>query len=362
MFYLIPAAVVFIGLPYAYLKVRSKNLSGEDLSPFDSMPDVFAMAQPSEGLDTLNTYLHDMFIEPAEKGSANSGWTSKRERFDAAGMARDYGDAEFRPDTITVDGEEITGSWTLVPGYDADRRLLYMHGGAFTVGSDISHRPLTVQLARRTGMAVFTPNYRLMPENSRRDGINDTREAYNWILENGPDGAAPATKLVLAGDSAGGNLVLMLGSWARKNADRQPDAIIAFSPTTDGTMSGPSMKTNMATDHMLRPMIKPMLKIPKLFLPMLMQHHYGMSPSDPDQSPIYNDLTDLPPIFIQASADELLHDDSVRFANKAKAAGSPVTFQSWGGGLPHVWQIFDDYIAEASDALGEVEAFLKEYI
>jgi monoterpene epsilon-lactone hydrolase len=362
MFFLIPTTVVLIGLPYAYLKIRSKKLAGEDLSPYDATPEMFASAQPSEGLDSLNQYLHDMFVEPAQKGSKNAGWESKRERFDAAGMARDYGDAEFRPDTIVVDGEEITGSWTLVPGYDPDRRLLYMHGGAFSVGSDISHRPLTVQLARRTGMAVFAPNYRLMPENSRRDGINDTRDAYNWILANGPDGAAPVSKLALAGDSAGGNLVLMLANWARKNADRQPDAVVAFSPTTDATLSSPSMKTNMATDHMLRPMIGPLMKAPKILLLPAMSRHYAMSPSDPEQSPIYDDLSNLPPIFVQASADELLHDDAVRFVTKAKSAGSPVTFQSWGGGLPHVWQIFDDYLPEASDALDEVETFLKEYI
>lgn len=361
MFYILPALVVFIGLPYAYLKIRSRRLAGEDLSIYDGAPDLFASAEPSEGLDRLNTYLHDMFVEPAQKGSANAGWDSKRIRFDDAGLARDYGDdVEFRTDIITVDGQDIMGRWTLVPGYDPEKRLLYVHGGAFTVGSDISHRPLTVQLARRTGMAVFAPNYRLMPENTRLDGINDSRCVYDWILDNGPDGPAAVSKIALAGDSAGGNLVLMLANWARKNAARQPDAVVAFSPTTDATMSSPSMRSNLATDHMLRPMLKPILKMPKLVLLPAMQHHYAMSPSDPDQSPIYDDLSDLPPIFIQASADELLHDDSVRYTAKAKAAGSPVTFQSWGGGLPHVWQIFDDYIPEAEAALDEVEAFLKK--
>ncbi len=362
MLFVIPTLAVLVGAPYAYLKIRSRKLAGEDLSVYDNAPDVFAAAQPSEGLDRLNTFLHEMFVGPAQAGNAKNGWEAKRERFDAMGMARDYGDVEFRPDVMSIDGEEITGSWTLVPGHNPDARLLYMHGGAFTVGSDISHRPLTVQLARRTGMAVFTPNYRLMPENSRRDGINDARSAYSWITNTGPDGPAPLTKLVLAGDSAGGNLVLMLTNWARKHMDRQPDAVVAFSPTTDATMSSPSMQTNLATDHMLRPMLAPILKAPKLLLLPAMARHYAMSPSDPEQSPIYDDLSDLPPIFIQASRDELLHDDGARFAMKAKAAGSPVSFQSWGGGLPHVWQIFDDYIVEANAALDEVEAFLAKYI
>lgn len=93
-----------------------------------------------------------------------------------------------------------------------------------------------------------------------------------------------------------------------------------------------------------------------------MQHHYNMSPSDPDQSPIFDDLSNLPPTFIQASADEVLTDDAVRFAGKAKIAGSPVELQIWDGGLPHVWQIFDDYIAEAELALNEVEGFLAKHV
>ena len=363
MLFLIPTAAVVVGLPYLYLKARSKKLAGEDLSQYDSNVEPFATAAPSEGLDKLNAYIHEMFVVPAQAGNAKSGWESKRERFDEAGLEREYGDdVEFRSDTISVNGQEITGAWTLLPNTEPAKRLLYMHGGAFTVGSDISHRPLTVQLARRTGMAVFAPNYRLMPENSRRNTIEDARAAYDWILENGPDGPAPIGKLALAGDSAGGNLALMLSNWARANADRQPDAVVAFSPTTDASLSSPSMRRNLATDHMLRPMLKPILKMPKLFLLPAMQHHYNMSPSDPDQSPIYDDLSNLPPTLVQASSTEVLEDDAIRFVSKAKAAGSPVDLQLWGGGLPHVWQIFDEYLAEAEDALKEVELFLSKYI
>ena len=363
MLFLLPTAAVVIGIPYLYLKLRSRKLAGEDLSIYDASPAPFATAAPSEGLDALNAYIHEMFVVPAQAGNAKGGWESKRERFDEAGLARDYGDnVEFRSDTLTLNGREISGAWTLFPNSDPNKRLLYMHGGAFTVGSDISHRPLTVQLARRTGMAVFAPNYRLMPENSRMDTIEDARAAYHWILENGPDGAAPAEKLALAGDSAGGNLVLMLANWARANADRQPDAVVAFSPTTDATLSSPSMRANLATDHMLRPMLKPILKMPKLFLLPAMQHHYGMSPSDPDQSPAYDDLSNLPPTLIQASSTEVLADDSVRFATKAQAAGSPITLQMWGGGLPHVWPMFDEYISEAGATLDESQAFLTKHM
>lgn len=363
MLFLIPTAAAVIGIPYIYLKARSRKLTGEDLSQYDGTPENFATATPSEGLDRLNAFIHAMFVATTQPENAKGGWETKRDLFDEAGLTRDYGDeVEFRADTIRAENQEITGSWTLLPGSDPNKRLLYIHGGAFTLGSDVSHRPITVQLARRTGMAVFAPNYRLMPENSRLNTIEDARAAYDWVLENGPDGAAPIKKLVLAGDSAGGNLVLMLANWARANAERQPDAVIAFSPTTDATLSSPSMSTNLATDNMLRPMLKPILKLPKIFLLPAMQHHYSMSPSDPDQSPVYDDLTTLPPTFIQASTIEVLRDDAVRYANKAQRAGSPVTLQLWAGGLPHVWQLFDDYIPEASAALDEVQSFIAKYV
>jgi len=355
-------ALVFVALVVTFLLIRYKSLSGEDLSRYDSTPPPFATAQPSDGLDRLNAHIHEMFVVPAQAANAKTGWKAKRKRFDDGGLARDYGDdVEFRPDVISVDGHEMTGSWTLLPGTDPDRRLLYMHGGGMTVGSDISHRPLTVQLARRTGMAVFAPNYRLMPENSRRDINVDAQAAYRWILDNGPNGKAPITKFALAGDSAGGNLVLLLSNWARKHADRQPDAVIGFSPSVDSTFASPSMKENLATDHMLRPMVGPLMKAPRFLLLSGLSRHYGILTSDPEISPIFDDLSNLPPTFIQASQDEILRDDAIRFAAKAKLAGSPVSFQIWAGGLPHVWPLFDDYIPEANAALDEVEHFLEKY-
>ena len=362
MLHLGSITVLLLGTTYFVLRRRGAKFEGEDLTQFDSTPETFASAVPSDGMDTVNAYIDEMFGGAAKQsGFATSGWEDKRERFDASGLAREYEGVEFRPDTIYVEGREITGAWTLLPESDASRRLLYVHGGAFSVGSDLSHRPLTVQLARRTGMAVFAPNYRLMPENTRRDTIDDARAAYNWILENGPDGKAALSKLALAGDSAGGNLVLMLGNWARDHAERQADAVVAFSPIVDATLSSPSIKRNMATDRMLRPMMAPLQKAPRMLLLPAMAKHAGLSPAHPDQSPIFDDLSNLPPTFIQASDSEVLHDDGVRFAAKAKAAKSPVIFQSWGGGLPHVWQIFDDHIPESNAALDEVQVFLAKY-
>ena len=342
-----------------------KRLSGQNLKRFDIAPPLFADPDAqSDSLVKVNAYLVENFIKPAQEEKTrigmSGGWENKRERFEQAGLARTDLKAEYRDDIIHVDGREIHGRWTLVKGYDPDSRILYLHGGAFTVGSDISHRPLTVNLAKRTKCAVFTPNYRLMPENSRRDVIDDARAAYHWILENGPDGSAPIKSLGVAGDSAGGNLTLMISHYARDNGLRMPNAVLAISPLMDSTASSPTYKRNIETDLMLQPLLRPLLKLPRSVLLLGMKKSLKINPSDPDVSPIFDHLRDLPPTLIQVSSTEMLYGDSVRFSNKALSVGSPVTLQAWSN-MPHVFPIFDDVLPEARDALDEAGKFFKFY-
>jgi len=295
---------------------------------------------------------------PAQSATAKTGWSGKRERFDAAGLARDF-DCEFRRDSFEAGGVTIDGAWTLVDGADPNKRILYLHGGAMTVGSDLSHRALTYNIAKRTGCAVFAANYRLMPENPRQATIDDSRAAYKWILENGPNGPATAEAIGVSGDSAGGNLALMVSHWTKQAKIRRPDAVVTLSANADATASSPSMKKNLHTDLMLTPLLKDLLKLPRSILLLGARKTLGFNPSDPQVSPIFADLSDLPPTLLQASASEMLYDDSVRYAAKAKAQGSGVVFQSWNN-LPHVWQIFDDYVQEASHALDEIGAFFRK--
>ena len=343
-----------------------KVLGGEKLSRYDkNVPITFTDTpqiddiQKFKGFKRLNAYLHENFGMQGQAANASSGWSSKRERFDAAGMARDY-DCEFRSDSFTHEGIEIDGAWTLIDGADPHKRILYLHGGAFTVGSAISHRPITYNIAKQTGCAVFAPNYRLMPEHHRQASIDDSRAAYSWIFENGPDGPAETQVIGVAGDSAGGNLALMVSHWSRDAAPRKPNAVVAISPITDATLSSPSMKKNLDKDLILTPLLKPVLKAPRTLLLWGLKKAYGFKPSDPVISPIYDDLSDLPPTLIQASGTEMLFDDGARYAAKAKSEGSPIMFQSWTN-LPHVWQIFDDYLPQAHQALDEIGAFFKAH-
>ena len=342
--------VGFIGL--------SKMLHGRNLSQYDmDIPVTFKTDPQSEGLKAVHDYLRENFAQPAEGHKGGEPIASKRKRFDEAGLARDY-EAKFKPASIATDYGELTGEWVTTNTSAVDKRILYIHGGAFTVGSCYSHRPLTVNLARLTGASVLAINYRLMPDHPRMAGIEDCRTAYDWILDNGPDGPLQVDKLVVSGDSAGGNLTLSLLQWARDTGRRPADAAVCFSPLIDGTFSGPSIKSNLETDRMLKPLIGDMFKIPKPLLLLGTWKQTGILPSAPVVSPIFGKLSDLPPTLIHASSCEILYDDARRYTTKAGQEGSKVILQTWEN-MPHVWQIFDTMLPEATDALNEVAKFLK---
>ncbi len=258
---------------------------------------------------------------------------------------------------VAASAAGVGAEWVLASGSDPNRRTLYIHGGAYTIGSPKSHRSITARFAEITRGAVLAIDYRLMPEHPRRAGIDDCRSAYRWLLENGPDGAAPAASIFVAGDSAGGNLTLSLIAWARDAGLRRPDAAIALSPATDSTLGSPSLKANLATDPMLGPIFRHLMPIPRALLLWLAWFQNRIRPADPIVSPLAGDLSNLPPLLIQASRAEMLIDDARRYVNKARAAGSPVQLQTWSH-MVHVWQIFTPALPEARDAFDEIGKFI----
>jgi len=265
---------------------------------------------------------------------------------------------EFNCEFVPVDAGGVPAEWVLAPGIDDSRRVLYIHGGAWIAGSPNSHRTVTSRFSEVANAAVLAVDYRLMPENRRRDGIEDCKTAYRWMLENGPGGAAAGAAVCMGGDSAGGNLSLMMTSWIRDEKLRAPDAVVALSPLTDSTYSGPSIRNNLLTDIMLGPLFGILTKIPKPVLSWLYVFENRIKPSNPMVSPVLGDLSGLPPILVQVSEAEMLLDDARRFVNKARAAGSPVRLQSWPG-LLHVWQIFHPEVPEARDAMNRIGAFIE---
>jgi acetyl esterase/lipase len=265
------------------------------------------------------------------------------------------GDASATFTPVNTGG--VSAEWVLAPGADGARRLLYIHGGAFTMGSPRSHRRLTTRFSEITGGAVLAIDYRLMPEHRRMAGIEDCRSAYRWLLENGPQGASPAAKIWIAGDSAGGNLTLALAAWVRDAGLRAPNAAVALSPATDSTLASPSLRANIPSDPMLGPLFERVAKVPNALLLWVGWLHTRINPRDPVVSPVYGDLSRLPPVLVQASEAEMLRDDARRYVNRAVAAGSPAQLQTWEH-MVHVWQIYHPDLPEGRDAFDEIRKFL----
>ena len=296
--------------------------------------------------------------------ATNSAPIQRAPRAQRLGLMREYMDnmskgVEISATITATNARGVPAEWVVAPGADPSRRVLYIHGGAFMMGSPLSHRNITNRFSEVTGAAVLAIDYRLMPEHSRMAGIEDCRRAYSWILDNGPDGASPASKVYVGGDSAGGNLTLSLIAWVRDQGLRQPDAAVALSPVVDGTFSSPTLKTNMATDAMLGPLFGEMAKVPADLLLWYSWWQNRIAPSSPLVSPVFDDLRGLPPTLVQASEAEMLYGDAVRYVNKAVAAGSPARLQSWPH-MVHVWQIFYPQLKEAGEAWDEIGKFIAE--
>ena len=253
----------------------------------------------------------------------------------------------------------VPGEWVTTANSDPDKRLLYLHGGAFRVGSPLSHRYITSELARRAGVSVLAIDYRMQPEYKTIACHEDARTAYRWMLDNGPAGTDDvAGKVFVAGDSAGGNMTLALTAWVRDQPIQKIHGAIAMAPLADATYSSPSFRRNLATDPFLGPALGTFARIPPFLFAMFSSRNLGASPRSPEVSPLLGPLDGLPPTLLQVSNAEMLYDDAARYYNKAREAGSPVELQVWPT-LVHVFQAFGPELPEAQDALSLQADFLK---
>jgi epsilon-lactone hydrolase len=225
-------------------------------------------------------------------------------------------------------------------------RMLYLHGGGFVIGSARTHAGLAAALAGRVGLNASVLDYRLAPEHPFPAAVDDGLAAYRALLESGTD----AHRLVLAGDSAGGGLVLSTLLAARAAGLPQPAAAAVFSPWVDLTLAGDSMRTKIGIDPIFTR---------EPFERYLERYLAGQDPTQPLASPVLTDLRGLAPLLIQVGANELLLDDAVRLAGRAAADDVDVTLQVWGR-LPHVFQLMYGRLAEADVALDQAGRFLAE--
>lgn len=225
--------------------------------------------------------------------------------------------------------------------------LLYLHGGGYLAGSPETHRPLVASLVRRVKGSAFVPRYRLAPEHPFPAALDDARAAYRHLLTLG---IAPS-RIVIAGDSAGGGLALALTLTLRDAGDPLPAAVVVFSPWTDLAATGRSIDENSERCAMFAGIT--IRRASKFYL--------GTSdPTHPYASPLYGDFRGMPPLLVHASADEVLRDDAVRVAERARAAGVTVELRLWHS-VPHVWQFFPAILPEAEQSLEDSVRFITAH-
>jgi acetyl esterase/lipase len=238
----------------------------------------------------------------------------------------------------------VAGDWLTPAAADEGRIVLYFHGGGYNIGSAESHRSMLTHLATRARARVFATDYRLAPESPYPAAVDDALAAYRGLLSTGAD----PSRVVVAGDSAGGGLALALLVRLRDAAEPLPAGALALSPWTDLSGSNPSIAANDGLDIMLgRPLLDHWAA----------SYLDGTAPTDPGASPLHADLTGLPPVFVQVGDTEVLLVDGARFAAKADAAGVDVTLEVEPD-MFHVWAFFAGIVPESDAALDSAAAWI----
>ncbi len=250
-------------------------------------------------------------------------------------------DVEHLPVTIGgVDAVDVT-----IRGIDTANTILYFHGGVYVIGSAASSVPLVSDLARRAQAKAVTVDYRLAPENPYPAAVDDARAAYEGLLAQGVD----AGQIAFAGESAGGGLAVATLLALRDAGRPLPSSAFLMSPYADLTLAGETIQANQAIDPILTP-DGLRLRVP--------DYVGGADASDPQISPIFADLSGLPPLLIQVGSHEILLSDALRLAGRAAIDEVPVTLEVTPG-VPHVFQGFAAVLDEGDAALDRASTFLE---
>lgn len=247
----------------------------------------------------------------------------------------------------SVDANGVPAEWITAPESIEDQVLLYLHGGGYTMGSINTHRHLASRLAKSAKARVFAIDYRLAPEHPFPAALEDALIAYRWLLAHGVE----TEKLAIAGDSAGGGLTVATLVALRDKGDDLPAVAVGMSPWVDLAGTGSSMVTKAEVDPMVRPDGVKMMA--KLYLGQA-------AATTPLASPLYADLRGLPPLLIQVGTSEVLLDDAVRLAERAKSAGVNVTLEQWAD-MIHVWQFFASMLPEGGQAIDRIGRFIQDH-
>lgn len=277
---------------------------------------------------TMNTSIEG-FRETCEKGANRFGKIP-------AGI-------QVKPQNI--DG--IPAEWLIPEGADPQKMVMYVHGGGYVSGSCNDHRAIISKFAKNCGIKYLTYEYRLAPEHPYPAAVDDSVKVYRRILDSG----FTPENILIAGESAGGGLTLAVLLALKEQNIALPIAAVAISPWTDLSCSGESYQT------------KNKVSLAPLNSWIVFRDHYiGNNPATlPLISPLYGDLKDLPPLFINSGTADELYDDGEAFARKAIAAGVDVIFRK-GEGMVHCYPLLAPMFPEATTAMNEIVSFIRLHL
>jgi len=272
------------------------------------------------------------------------GWAERRQRINEIGSTWPVAD-DVQLEEVDLGG--VKGEWSIVPGSDPSRVLMFFHGGGYCSGSIVSHRRMVTEAGRAARVRTLAVDYRLAPEHPYPSAHQDAMTAWRFLRRQGIE----ARHIAVGGDSAGGNLTITLINRLRGAGEEQPACAWLASPWTDLTMSAASLADKDGTDPLIH----------KAYLEELAQAYAGaVDRSDPLISPLFADLHGFPPTLVQVGSAETLLDDAVRLARAAGEADVGVTLEVWPH-MIHAWPMWNARLEPGRRALLRAGSFIRDH-
>jgi epsilon-lactone hydrolase len=274
------------------------------------------------------------------------GWQARRQRIDEVCSVWPVAD-DIRLDAVDFGG--IPGEWSVAPGSDASRLLIFFHGGGYCSGSILSHRRMVTEAGRAAACRTLAVGYRLAPEHPFPSALDDAFKAWRFARASG----YAARNIAIGGDSAGGGLTVALLNKLKESGEELPACAWLVSPWTDLTMSGATLITKNDVDPLIH----------KEYLEELASAYVPASVKrmDPRISVLYADLEGLPPMVVQVGSDETLLDDSIRFVSAAGASDVAVTLEIWPH-MIHAWHVWNAHLEPGRRAIGSAGEFIRRHM